>query len=60
MGTADIGEDERLDYGKPGFQAFGYIGLRLHFVVFCLRDEKIRVTSLRKANPGEVKRYAKT
>jgi len=59
-GTAHIEEDERLDYGEPRFQAVGYIGLRLHFVVFCLRDEKIRVISLRKANPREVKRYAKT
>jgi len=58
--TAHIEEDVRLDYGEPRFQAVGYIGLRLHFMAFCLRDEKIRLISLRKANPREVKRYAKT
>ncbi len=38
----------------------GYIGHRLHVMVFCLRAETVRVISLRKANPREVKIYAET
>jgi uncharacterized DUF497 family protein len=29
-------------------------------MVFCIRDDVVRVISLRKANPREVKSYAET
>jgi len=58
--TARIEEDTRHDYGEQRFQATGYIGMRLHFMVFCLRDSQKRIISLRKANPREMKRYAST
>jgi len=58
--TARIEQDVRFDYGELRFQAIGYIGERLHFMVFCVRAGKNRIISLRKANPREIKRYAKT
>ena len=52
--------DERSEYGEARMACIGYIGLRLHYVVFVDRDDGRRVISLRKANGREVKRYAKT
>ena len=58
--TAVVREDTRKQYAEPRFEAKGYIGDRLHVMVFCLRAETVRVISLRKANPREVKSYAET
>ena len=58
--TALIEEDDRHDYGEARMLGIGYIGLRLHFVVFVERDGIKRIISLRKANPREYLRYAKT
>ena len=58
--TALVHEDTRKQYAEPRFQAAGYIGNRLHVMVFCLRIDAVRVISLRKANPREVKNYAET
>ena len=55
--TAFIAEDCRRDYGEPRFSAIGYIGERLHVLVFTPRGDAMRVISLRKANLREVKRY---
>lgn len=56
--------DTRRDYGEIRFIGFAYIGLRLFCVIFTDRDAETetlrRVISLRKANPREIKRYAKT
>lgn len=57
--TALIGEDTRKAYGERRFQALGFIGERLHVVVFTPRDGKVHVISLRKANSREVKKHAK-
>ena len=43
--------------GFSEFQAFGFIGERLHILVFTARGEDTHVISLRKANKREVKRY---
>jgi len=56
--TANIEEDTRHDYGERRFEATGYIGHRLHVLVFCFRGAVRRIISLRKANPREMKRYA--
>jgi len=56
--TAILEEDTRFDYGEPRFRATGYIGPRLHVMIFCPRGELTRVISLRKANPREERRYA--
>lgn len=53
-------EDDRYDYGEQRFQALGMIDGRLHMVVFMVRDDMLRVISLRKANAREVARYEKT
>ncbi len=58
--TAVVHEDARKQYAEPRFQTAGYIGNRLHVMVFCLRADTVRVISLRKANPREVKSYAET
>lgn len=58
--TAVIREDVRLEYGEQRFEAVGYIGPRLHVMIYCLRVDAVRIISLRKANSREVDRYAKT
>ena len=57
--TALIWEDTRKNYGERRYCVLGYIGDRLHSVVFTPREGKPRVISLRKANKREVKRYEK-
>ena len=58
--TSVVREDTRKQYSEPRFEAKGYIGERLQVMVFCFRSDAVRVISLRKANPKEVKSYAKT
>lgn len=53
-------QDTRKQYAEPRFEATGYIGERLHVMVFCHRSDAVRVISLRKANKREEKRYAET
>ncbi|MFY9261174.1 MAG: BrnT family toxin [Gallionella sp.] len=53
-------DDIRADYGESRQCGIGYIGLRLFFIAFVDRAEHRRIISLRKANPREIKRYAKT
>ncbi len=55
--TALIVEDDRFDYGECRYRAMGYIGVRLHVVVFTPRGDAVHVISLRKANKREVKNY---
>lgn len=56
--TALTAADARQDYGEPRFVSIGFIGPRLHVLVWTPRGEQFRVISLRKANAREVKRYA--
>ncbi len=58
--TALIWTDNRRDYGEIRYCALGYIAHRLHQIAFTVREDTIRVISLRKANKREVKRYAET
>ena len=57
---AVVEEDTRKAYGKRRFRVLGFIGERLHVVVFTPRAGKVHVISLRKANLREVKKYAET
>ncbi|WP_010107599.1 BrnT family toxin [Verminephrobacter aporrectodeae] len=57
--TAVVSEDTRKQYAEQRFEATGYIGDRLHVMIYCLRGDAIRVISLRKANQREETRYAK-
>ena len=58
--TAVVKEDARKSYAEPRFLATGYVGQRLHVMVFCMRAECIRVISLRQANRREERIYANT
>ncbi len=51
--SARIFTDERKDYGENRMIARGYLGDRLHVVVFVLRGERTRLISVRKANERE-------
>lgn len=55
--SAVIKPDTRFDYGEARYQALGLIGSRLYFLAFSLRSNAVRVISLRKANPREVRLY---
>lgn len=55
--TALVVEDDRKDYGEVRMIALGFIGARLHHLVYTERGEAIRVISLRKANMREIGRY---
>ncbi|KAF1019104.1 MAG: hypothetical protein GAK30_03303 [Paracidovorax wautersii] len=55
--SAFIKVDTREDYGETRYQALGYIGGRLHYLVFTARNDRLRIISLRKANAREVKLY---
>ena len=55
--TALVAADLRKDYGEQRFQAVGYIGDRLHVLLFTPRVLAVHVISLRKANDREVARY---
>jgi uncharacterized DUF497 family protein len=57
--TAVVHKDARRQYAELRFEAIGYIGNRLHVMVFCLRAETVRIISLPKANSREVTDYAK-
>jgi uncharacterized DUF497 family protein len=57
--TALIVEDNRHDYGETRWQALGFIGSRLHMLVFTVRGTKVRAISLRKANDRECAYYEK-
>ena len=58
--TAEIVEDIRFDYPERRWVATGYIGNRIHVIIYCYRGEDIRIIGLRKANRREVVRYEKT
>ncbi|MEJ6655840.1 MAG: BrnT family toxin [Pseudomonas sp.] len=49
--------DNRKDYGEQRIRALGYVGLRLHSLVFVETITGIRIISFRKANKREVKHY---
>ena len=50
-------EDDRADYGKTRFVSLVPNKDRLCVVAWCLRGDRLRVISLRKANDRERKRY---
>jgi uncharacterized DUF497 family protein len=57
--TAVFTVDNRRDYGETRYRGFGFLGQRLHALVFVETANGIRVVSFRKANDREVKRYEK-
>lgn len=55
-----VNVDSRRARSESRLAAVGYIGDRLHVMVFTLRVNAVRIISLRRANRREVKRYAET
>ena len=53
--TVIAGPDRRRDYGERRVRAIGYLGARLHVVVFVPLDDGVRVISLRRANRRETR-----
>ena len=51
-------EDSRTDYGEARFVSLVPINDRLCVVAWCMRGDKLRVISLRKANARERKLHA--
>ncbi|WFF39305.1 BrnT family toxin [Moraxella nasibovis] len=58
--TAKVAVDERFDYGETRYIAVGFLGSRLHVLVFTPICDGIRVISFRKANKREIKDYEQT
>lgn len=55
--TAIFKIDNRRDYGETRIIGWGFVGQRLHSMVFVKIEGGIRVISFRKANKREVKNY---
>jgi hypothetical protein len=55
--TANYTIDKRRDYGEIRRCAIGYLGNRLHALVFTETKNGIRVISFRKANKREALNY---
>ena len=53
---------ERFDdrHEEARWIAIGFIGLRVHVVAYTVRGDIVRVISLRKAQPREIRDYAKS
>jgi uncharacterized DUF497 family protein len=56
--TAYVYIDDREDYGELREVAIGFLGDRLHVLVFTRREANIRVISLWKAQKSDMRRYA--
>jgi uncharacterized DUF497 family protein len=57
LGSAVEIIDSRMAYGEERRRAIGFIGDRLHVLIFTQRGGRIRVISLRRANARERKSY---
>lgn len=57
---ARVVEDTRFDYGETRFLAYVPLRGRLHVLVFARRTDRMRIISLRKANPREIGRYGQS
>ena len=55
--TALFSQDLRQEYGEMRLRALGYLGQRVHALVFVETELGIRVISFRKANKREVAIY---
>jgi uncharacterized DUF497 family protein len=55
--TAFFWIDSRKEYGETRWSGLGFVGKRLHALVFTETPTGIRVISFRKANKREVRKY---
>jgi uncharacterized DUF497 family protein len=58
--TARAVADDRADYGERRWLALGVINGRLYSLAFTIRDQRIRVISLRMASRKERTLYEQT
>lgn len=56
---AKIEQDTRQDYQEKRYVALGFIEDRFHLLIFTVRNNAIRIISLRKANKREERKYEK-
>lgn len=57
--TANIFEDDSEGYGEERFIGFGFIGNRIHCIVYTMREGDVRVISLRHATRKEAEDYVR-
>ena len=57
--TALIRADTRFDYSEARYQALGLLDMRVHLAAFTIRDDALRIISLRRANSREERRFEK-
>ena len=57
--TALEARDTRFDYGEERWIALGMLGRRLHVLIYTIRQDALRLISLRRANPREKRYYEK-
>ena len=55
--SAKVTIDNRHAYNEERYVAIGFIEERLHIMAFTVRNNSIRIISLRKANKREVNNY---
>lgn len=55
--TAIEAKDSRFDYREERWVVLGFIGSRLHVLIYTKRGKNIRLISLRKANEREGEYY---
>ena len=51
--------DDRTDYGEERLVAYGYVGMRLFACVYTVRNDTLRIISVRKANDREQLKYGR-
>ena len=56
-GAALTAPDARQAYGEERFVSIGFVGPRLHVLVWTMRNDEVRFISFRKANKREVRCY---
>lgn len=57
--TANVFEDDSEDYGEERFVGFGFIGNKVHCIVYAMRQGDVRVISLRRATKRETIDYVR-
>lgn len=60
FGWADALIEPSPQGGEMRYAATGYIGQRLHQLVFTMRGERLRIISLRRAHRKEVEQYERS
>jgi uncharacterized DUF497 family protein len=57
--TANIFEDDSENYGEERYVGFGFIGNKIHCIVYTIREGDVRVISLRRTTKKEAEDYVR-